>query len=333
MSETERTIVTETGEAPAAGERVQQEAQDWLRRLTSGDVSKADLDALDRWRAASPEHRRALAEANLLWDVLGRVAREATAPSLAYSSLGSVRGRPIARRALLGGAVAASAAYLLARPPFHLWPEVAELMASYHTATGEHRELAVAPGIAVQMDTQTSLNTSATPDRLYALELVSGQLAVSVLGAGQPLVVAAADGQIRAERAKFDVRRNGASVCVTCNEGAVDVSYRSASVTIGPGRQVTYDERGLGAAVAADPALVTAWQRGMLVFRDARLVDVIAEVNRYRPGRIILLNKALEERKVLAGFRLDRIDDVVNYIRDAFDAKVRSLPGGVVLLS
>src|ERR1700761_7892028 len=148
MSEIERGM--ETGE-PQAAERIRQEAQDWLRRLTSGDATRADLDALDLWRAASPGHRRALAEANLLWDVLGKVAREATAPSLTYSSPGSARGRPIARRALLGGAVAASVAYLLARPPFHLWPAVAELMAAHHTATGERRELAVAPGIAVQM--------------------------------------------------------------------------------------------------------------------------------------------------------------------------------------
>jgi transmembrane sensor len=184
------------------------------------------------------------------------------------------------------------------------------------------------------MDTQTSLNTSVATGRIYALELVSGQLAVSVQsGADRSVIIAAAGGQIRAERANFDVRREGASVCVTCAEGAVDVSYRSASATVMPGRQVTYNDRGLVAPAAADPELVTAWQRGLLIFRDAPLAEVIAEVNRYRPGRIILLNKTLAERKVFAGFRLSQIDEVVNYIRDAFDARVRSLPGGVVLLS
>jgi transmembrane sensor len=50
----------------AVPDRVQQEALDWLRRLTSGEVTRADLDAFERWRAGSPERRRALAEANLL---------------------------------------------------------------------------------------------------------------------------------------------------------------------------------------------------------------------------------------------------------------------------
>jgi transmembrane sensor len=96
---------------------------------------------------------------------------------------------------------------------------------------------------------------------------------------------------------------------------------------------VTYDSRGLGSATAVDLAVVTAWQRGLLVFRDEPLAKVVEEVNRYRPGRIILINNALGERKVVAGFRLDQIDDVVKYIEEVFGAKVRSLPGGVVLLS
>jgi transmembrane sensor len=327
-------MLVESDEPDAGAERAQEEARNWLRRLTSGEVTKADLDAFERWRVENPKHRHALAEANLLWDVLGKVAREARAGDLKRSPVRSVLDRPIGRRAVFAGAAAASVAYLVERPPFHFWPAVAELMAAYHTATGERRELAAAPGIAVQMDTQTSLTTPITTGQLYSLELISGQLAVSVQPtADRSVVISAAGGQVRASHANFDIRREGSSVCVTCAEGAVQVSHGSASATLGPGRQVTYDEQGLGSEVIADPAVVTAWQRGLLIFRDAPLADVIAEVNRYRPGRIILLNKALEERKVLAGFRLDRIDDVVNYIRDAFDAKVRSLPGGVVLLS
>jgi len=41
----------------------------------------------------------------------------------------------------------------------------------------------------------------------------------------------------------------------------------------------------------------------------------------------------LGERRVVAGFRLDRIDDVVGYLISAFGARTRSLPGGVVLVS
>jgi transmembrane sensor len=334
MSETEKPtgMIADTSDPDANTER---EALDWLRRLTSGKVTRADLDALDRWRAESPRHRQALAKANLLWDVLGKVAHEADARGFTHG--GPVRaflGHSTGRRAVLAGAAAASVAYLLVRPPLHLWPTVKELMAPYRTATGERRQLTVASGIEVEMDTQTSLTAPTTVGQLYSLELISGQLAVSVQAeADRSVIVAAAGGQTRADLGKFDVRRTGSSVCVTCADGVVHVSYRSMAATLQPGQQLTYDDHGLGSAIGTDPTVVTAWQRGLLIFRDVPLAEVVEEVNRYRSGRIILLNDTLAERKVIAGFRLDQIDDIVNYIGQAFGAKIRWLPGGVVLLS
>ena len=321
-------IAVDNSDRDAVSERTQREALHWLRRLTSGEVTSAELNAFEHWRAESAEHRRALAEANLLWDVLGKVAREADLRARPWL------GRPVPRRAMLGGAMAASLAYVLVRPPFHLWPSVTELSAPYRTAVGERRQVAIGTGISVEMDTQTSLTAPVAAAQHYSLELISGQLAVSVQArADRSVVIAAAGGQVQADQASFDVRRDSSSVCVTCADGTVRVAYRSDTTVLGPRQQVTYDGRGLGAVISADPAVVTAWQRGLLIFRDVPLADVVEEVNRYRPGRIILVNSALGERKIVAGFRLDQIDDVVTYLREAFGAKVRALPGGVVLLS
>jgi transmembrane sensor len=184
------------------------------------------------------------------------------------------------------------------------------------------------------MNTQTSLTVPVREGQQYALELVSGEVAVSVRAeGGQPLRIAAAHGQIEADRANFDVRRDGYSVCVTCTEGTVRVTGPSAVTTLTAGQQLTYGDNRQETAMAVDPAVVTAWKRGMLIFRNAPLAQVIAELNRYRPGKIILLNKALAERNVVAGFRLDQIGDAVAYLCQAVGAKARSLPGGVVLLS
>lgn len=336
MSETGKSIGTAADAGDPGGdlERVEREARDWLQRLVSDQVAPADLAALDRWRAESPEHRRAFARASLLWDVLGKVAREADARDAARRPARALLARPVGRRALLAGSAAASLAYLMARPPLHLWPAFSELMAPYRTGTGERRQLAIASGIAVEMDAQTSLTAPLAVNQHYAMELISGQLAVSVKAdAAQPVVIAAAEGRSRAASANFDVRCFGSSACVTCVEGAVEVTYQSTTVSLGPGRQLNYGGGTLGSAIATDPAVVTAWQRGLLVFSDVPLAQVVEEVNRYRPGRIVLLNRSLGERRVVAGFRLDRIDDVVSYLIGAFGARIRSLPGGVVLVS
>ncbi|MEZ1573953.1 hypothetical protein QVM45_24525, partial [Pseudomonas aeruginosa] len=67
-------------------------------------------------------------------------------------------------------------------------------------------------------------------------------------------------------------------------------------------------------------------------FNDVPLATVIDEINRYRPGMLLLLDKALGRRRVQARFSLDQLADVATLIRDAYGIEVTRLPGGVVLL-
>ncbi len=326
-------------ERAADAARVEREARDWVRRLNSGEVSQADIDAWERWRLESRAHRRAFAEANLLWDSLGPLAQYAKARGYSEGpARKTVATRLMSRRAVFGGAVAAAtvggAAYVSLRSPLGLWPTLSELRADYRTATGERRQLTVASGFTIEMNTRTSLVSRASEGTAHALELLSGEVAVSMQDdASKPLVIIAAEGQIRGDRAGFDVRKDTASVCVTCSKGAVEVRHRAAVITLRQGQQVAYDDQGLGVVAVVDVAVITSWQRGLLIFRSVPLAQVVDEVNRYRPGRIIILNPALGRRRIVAGFRLDRIDEVLGYICHTLDAQARMLPGGIVLLS
>jgi transmembrane sensor len=98
-------------------------------------------------------------------------------------------------------------------------------------------------------------------------------------------------------------------------------------------QQVVYTAEGLASMTVVDPDIVTAWQRGLLVFRNDPLAHVIAEINRYRPGKIFLLNEEVGRQPVLATFRIDRIEESVPRLQAVFGLKARSLPRGIVLLS
>ena len=65
------------------------------------------------------------------------------------------------------------------------------------------------------------------------------------------------------------------------------------------------------AVTPVDAATISAWRRGLLIFRNQPLSQVIAEVNRYRPGRIVLTDTALSQRPVYAVFHIDRINGVI----------------------
>ena len=99
------------------------------------------------------------------------------------------------------------------------------------------------------------------------------------------------------------------------------------------GRQLTYGAAGIGAVATVDTQAVVAWREQVLVFNNATLATVVDEINRYRPGMLVLLNKELGQRRVHARFNLQQLAGVALLIRDAYGAKCTELPGGVVLLS
>lgn len=84
--------------------------------------------------------------------------------------------------------------------------------------------------------------------------------------------------------------------------------------------------------MVADPAFVTAWQGGIVIFHSTPVAEVIAEVNRYRSGKIILTNDALGRERFSARFRIENIERVIGQIEQIFGARATALPGRIVLL-
>ncbi|MDZ4301236.1 MAG: DUF4880 domain-containing protein [Pseudomonas sp.] len=291
--------------------RLHGEARDWLVLLTSGQATVADAKALRQWCAQSPEHAQAFELAKRLWQQLTPALTEAQAP------------RHFGRRAFLGGALAASAALVMVH--ISVPGGFAGLSADYHTAVGEQRRVDLREGISLELNTQTRISR-----REQGIELLEGEVEVQV---AQPLTVQAGAGWLSASQARFNVRNTDHSVCVTCIEGWLAVEVQGRSVRLDSGRQLTYDAAGLGPVVTVDTEAVIAWREQVLVFNNATLDTVIDEINRYRPGMLVLLNRELGKRRVQARFSLEQLPGVALLIRDAYGAKCTELPGGVVLLS
>jgi ferric-dicitrate binding protein FerR (iron transport regulator) len=238
--------------------------------------------------------------------------------------------RHFGRRAFLGGAIAASAAFLLIRGTVP--GGFSGLGADYITAVGEQRRLDLADGVSLELNTQTRLNHRQSADGGQGLELLSGEVEV-LAQADTPLKVQAGGGWLSASRARFNVRNINQSVCVTCLEGALQLETLGRSIRLETGQQVTYDTRQISTPQSVDTTAVIAWRQQILVFNDATLASVIDEINRYRPGMLLLLNSELGKRKVQARFSLDQLAGVALLIRDAYGVKCTELPGGVVVLS
>ncbi len=304
------------------------EARAWLLTLTSGRATEADADAFRAWLRASAEHEAAFANQKRLWHGVGTAVQEELAAGAQARRAKAVRH---GRRAFLGGALAASAAYLAFRPPLGLWPALDDLGADYRTAAGEQRRLALNDALAVEMNTQTRINVAATPGGTPVIELADGEAEIRMGGAAVEVV--AGKGRITARDAVFNLRYIGGEARLCCLSGTARLVHAQGVFDVGPDRELRYDDVRVQPPVKVDPNLVTAWRQGWLVFDQQPLAQVVDELNRYRRGRLVLMNDQLGKRLVQARFSLAQVSDAERLIGDAYGARVTHLPAGVVLLS
>ncbi|MDQ0354244.1 transmembrane sensor [Rhodoplanes tepidamans] len=299
-----------------------------MARVSSGEATTVDAAALRRWCEESPEHRAAFAGIARAWDMLLPVAAEAA--RRAPCPIGRDRPPRLARRAFLGGAAMAAttgAAVAVLHPPLSLWPSLSEMHADVRTGPGELRVIDVT-GVSVHLNTRSSVDLQADGE----VQLIAGEIVVTADRETGRAVVAVGDARVEAREGRVDVRHDGAGTCVACLDGTARVTRRSAQISLSGRQQVVFARAGFGEVSPVDPTVVTAWQQGQLVFRGEPLARVVDEVNRYRAGRIVLVDAALGRRLVDAVFHIDRLDAVTIYLEQAFSARITRLPAGLVLI-
>jgi len=334
--------MTESGGPSIPPETLEQESLAWVNLTLSGAMTAQDADALKAWRAQSAAHDEAFASAVRFQ----RRVRNAALLARQEDAQTSVHAFPkpslqkktspisrIGRREFLGtGAAIAAVALLAVKPPANLWPSLGELMSDYRTSKGEQREVFLTDGVTAELNTQTTINRRSI-DGLPGVELASGEAVFSVRRpSGSPFSVITSDGRTLVQSGKINIRLQDNGTCVTCVEGKAVVQRSTNSIELKSGRQVTYTRSGIDAAVAADPLVATAWRRGLLIFRDAPLQQVVEELNRYRQGRIILMDDALLHRPVYGVFEIARIQEAVGQVQRLTGAHATHI-GDLVLLS
>lgn len=318
---------------PHAGDDLETQARHWLRLLHSGDARTLDAQHFRRWVRRSPAHQAAFQTARQRWEAIEPAARQVAArqPQWLAPQRSAVSYN---RRAFLGVAVGAAAAagVMVVRPPLGLWPGPNEWTADERTATGERRTLALADGVDVTLNTRTSARRQNEAGRAVGLNLITGEAAVD-LTPGRSFTVVAGAGLAQASEGSFEVRHLDGKVCVTCVAGSVRIQHAGGERILQARQQVRYDADAIGAITGVDVAAVTAWRQGALVFDQTRFSEVIDEINRYRVGRVMLMNDGVRSRPVTGRFQIDSLDLALVQLQESFGLKARSLPAGVLLLS
>lgn len=273
--------MTEAAQAPQS---IEEQAALWVVQLdeaTADDALRADCA---RWCAQDPRHARALDAMRRMW--------EAVTPQTPVPARRPVR-KAGARQAATLLAVVACMAWAGSALPLRVW------LADERTAVGEVRQLTLADGSQVTLNSDSAIDIDFSGDK-RRLRLRRGEVYVEVAKNSAPFVVIDRDGAARALGTRYAVRRDAEETTVTVTESRVWVRPRAAvdkGAELAAGEQAAFDRNGMTRSVEAAPPGALAWRQGRLVFQDAPVPQVLRELARYRPGLL------LADEPALAGLR------------------------------
>ena len=333
---------------------LKQQAIDWLVRLRSNDLSDGEMYAFADWLSQDHAHSEAFAAAeNLFNDMVSAATSAASgAATLAESceiqkkprvNPGSKQERRLRQPALkrwLAYPLALAAAWLFA--VILVLPRQSYLLddylSDYHTETGELREIRLADGSQILLNTNSAVSVNFNGS-IRQITLHHGQVNFAVAkDAQRPFEVLSDELTVRALGTVFEVYKPDSSeISVTVQEHAVAARVWSdgqqQSVNIQAGQRLRYRPGGiLPQPEAVELNQAGAWQQHRLFINDRPLSELIAELDRYRVGRIFLADDKLKNLRVTGVFSLDKPDDVLNSVRKVLTLEETRLGPWWVLL-
>lgn len=318
------------GDDGKAGAELREQAIDWLVAL---DCGTADERAFDAWRNADPRHAAAFAQAAATWrrtadprlSVLLDQPADRLQPTL--SEPYPVPHRPVSRRAVTGGAIAALLG-LGGGVAFLAWPR----RAFAATAVGERRTVRLPDGSQTMLNTDTRIAWRFDEGREFWLE--RGEAALLVRPAEQPFRVYSDPIDARLSEGRFSLRLEPAGGQLMVLAGRAAAAYRGTlAETIHAGSVLTIS----GGSVRLDAlspdaiAAATAWQSGRIVFKGMPLDRAIAEFNRYLPDKIVLQQPDLATTPLGGEFLIDDPDNFLLALREGFDIDHRQQGDRILL--
>lgn len=307
---------------------IREAAAEWAVLLADDALDDGQQQALQQWLQADARHAEALAFARRTWSALGNLPAAKPARRRALPVAPELARHPRRHARLRRWGAAACLALLLGGLGLNQSERLLlPLLADHRTASGEVRSLTLADGSEVTLDSASAIRLDYSAGQ-RRIELLAGAAIFQVAPqADRPFVVEAAGGSTQALGTRFVVQREaGAGALVGVLEHAVQVTAADQQRRLQEGDSLRYDAAGLHDAVL-DLQRATSWQRGLLVFDRQPLGQVIEQLNRYRPGYILVGSDAIAQREVSGVFRLDGLDDALATLTREMQLQHRELMG------
>lgn len=323
---------------------------DWFARRRSGQMTAAEARELYEWLAADEGNAQAYSAAEQMWAQTGLDEIREHPQILALRERG-LRRQQRRRWWVAIPAAAACLAAVIAAPsalgPGALRQELfaPSIQQEFRTSVGQRTTVKLPDGTSVTLDTDTVLRTRETKERRLVF-LDKGQAFFQVhKDLRRPFVVSAGGRTVTALGTAFSVKVAPKRFEVVLVEGVVRVESPVRATPLGlptgrvqatemqPGSELTALDTRHWTVREADATAETAWLRGRLVYKGARLGDVVADMNRYSEKKIVVHDPAVAAQELSGTYRAGDIEGFVRAVQDYGLARVATSKEGEVELA
>ncbi|KHN51968.1 FecR family protein [Pectobacterium fontis] len=314
---------------------IQQQAARWAIRLAEAPLDDEQELTFQHWLAQDARHRHALEQAGRLWHGLGALSAEQQrvlqkqgqqphpVVALPVKRVNRATQWKIAALLLLGVSIGTT----------WLSDGILLLRSDYHT-THQVRQVTLPDGSQVDMDAGSAIALAySSQERRVTLLQGTAWFTVAPTRAQEkrPFLVEAASGTTRALGTQFIVQNTSQATSVGVVEHSVQVTANGQTLRLDEQQGARYTEQGMTRLPGWNSRERGDWRRGLLIFDQQPLAIVIARINQYRSGTIVIPSTTLRQRQVSGIFSLNELDGALQTIATELGAKTVSLPGVTVL--
>lgn len=304
-------------ELPTTQSKIQDQALAWFARLQDSKANQADWDAFSDWLTANPNHQIAYNKVIKLWQspaLNTALSHFATIPLQAVTSKYHLQ-----RWAAAVCVVLMSGWMLIASGWINRW------QADLATGTGEQRREMLADGSTLILNTDSAVKIDVNGDH-RRVTLLSGEVYFEVQpDKTRPFIVATAQGTVRVVGTRFTVKTGDVTQVDVENGIVACTSQQGESRQLTAGQHTSIASQNVAIISQIDTSRTFAWLKGRLIFQDQPLAEVIAELDRYHPGAIVIADTKLGQIRITGNYKLEDTAAIVRSLADITGARVLNL--------
>lgn len=302
------------------GPRVVKQAIHWMLQLRESGNNPRLQQQCEHWRAAQQEHELAWQRVQSLHQELN--LRAVPGAGVALQTLENSNQRLQRRQALklLSGVVMLGSVAWLSKDI----EAVSTWTSDYASAMGERRSFTLPDGSVLQLNTDSAADL-AFDAKQRLIRLKRGEMMLTCASdtaseAGRPLLVQTRHALLEGFDGRFVVRQEAGCTRLSVNQGKVAVHATTGLKWTLAGQSVQIDAQGVS-PLQQQNMDATAWVEGLIVTRDMRLADFLAEVGRYRHGYLSYADE-IGDLRLSGVFRLDDTDKLLQLLPQTLPVKV-----------